>query len=95
MKNVPPSVSLCRSCRNYSPMGRRGGECQRLDIPVQSGWKACSLAIPALSKWKDWDLVMDINPISVDPSWVLPPQSNAQTEPSASVLAEPYVKRLA
>ena len=47
-------------------MGRRGGECQRLGIPVQGRWKACSLAIPALSKWEDWDLVMEVNPIAID-----------------------------
>ncbi|MGK7920525.1 MAG: hypothetical protein AB4080_11030 [Trichodesmium sp.] len=34
----------CRHCRYYSPEGRRGGVCQKLVTPVESYWKACSLA---------------------------------------------------
>lgn len=38
------STSACRFCRFYRPEGRRGGLCETLGVPVQSSWKACSLA---------------------------------------------------
>ena len=38
------STSSCRYCRFYQPQGRRGGCCQMLGVPVQSSWKACTLA---------------------------------------------------
>ncbi|MGF1515237.1 MAG: hypothetical protein ACFB5Z_16275 [Elainellaceae cyanobacterium] len=34
------------------------------------------MAIPALSKWEDWDLVMDISPIAVS-EWALSPSPEA------------------
>ena len=37
-------VVKCGACKFYTPMGRRGGECSQLCVPVQSGWKACTLA---------------------------------------------------
>ena len=39
-------LSSGRSCRYYTPEGRRGGLCQQLGAPVGSHWKACSLAFP-------------------------------------------------
>ena len=36
-------VSNCSYCRFYTPVGRRGGFCSQLDVPVQSRWEACSL----------------------------------------------------
>lgn len=38
------STSVCRYCRFYEPEGRRGGSCQKLGVPVESKWKACTLA---------------------------------------------------
>lgn len=38
------STSNCRYCRFYQPQGRRGGCCQMLGVPVESSWKACTLA---------------------------------------------------
>ena len=38
------SVIACRLCQHYSPEGRRGGTCDKLDVPVASTWEACSLA---------------------------------------------------
>ncbi|HEY9644612.1 MAG TPA: hypothetical protein V6C57_29215 [Coleofasciculaceae cyanobacterium] len=35
----------CRFCKYYQPQGRRGGQCQLLEVPVQSHWKACKLSI--------------------------------------------------
>lgn len=37
-------IVRCGACRFYTPVGRRGGECSQLSVPVQSDWKACCLA---------------------------------------------------
>lgn len=47
--NLHPIASACRSCRYYTPEGRRGGNCQQLGVQVRGGWQACSLAIPAFA----------------------------------------------
>ena len=44
MEETNFSTSACRFCRFYNPEGRRGGSCQRLGVPVQGSWKACTLA---------------------------------------------------
>ena len=36
-------IARCGACRFYTPIGRRGGECSQLSVPVQSGWKSCCL----------------------------------------------------
>ncbi len=41
------TVSSCRDCHHYEHEGRRGGQCQRLNVRVQSEWSACPLAIGA------------------------------------------------
>ncbi|MGF1487196.1 MAG: hypothetical protein ACFBSE_08790 [Prochloraceae cyanobacterium] len=46
MKTINFLTSSCRYCRYYKPEGRRGGICNRLEVPVESSWKACSLALP-------------------------------------------------
>ena len=46
MKTINFLTSSCRYCRYYQPEGRRGGVCDRLEVPVESSWKACSLALP-------------------------------------------------
>lgn len=38
------SITACKLCQHYSPEGRRGGFCGRLDVPVSATWDACSLA---------------------------------------------------
>ena len=40
----------CRFCQNYQVEGRRGGTCKILNVPVQSNWLACPLAIPYFSQ---------------------------------------------
>ena len=40
-KNV---IARCGSCRFYTPVGRRGGDCSQFSVPVQSAWKSCCLA---------------------------------------------------
>ena len=44
MKKNNFSTSACRYCGFYQPEGRRGGSCQRLGVPVQGSWKACTFA---------------------------------------------------
>ncbi len=44
MDSSDNSVTTCRLCHHYSPEGRRGGFCKKLDVPVLSQWDACSLA---------------------------------------------------
>lgn len=46
MKETHFLTSACRYCRHYQPEGRRGGFCQTLGVPVESGWKACTLSSP-------------------------------------------------
>ena len=49
-----PLTSACRHCRHYTPEGRRGGVCDLLSVPVQSQWKACSLAVsPFGASWEN------------------------------------------
>ncbi|QZZ22278.1 hypothetical protein J5X98_07785 [Leptothermofonsia sichuanensis E412] len=53
------SAPACRHCRYYLPEGRRGGYCQQLNVAVQSGWKACSLAIPPFAPaWENLEQIM-------------------------------------
>jgi hypothetical protein len=40
------SISCCQRCRHFTHEGRRGGHCGQLNVPVQGGWSACSLANP-------------------------------------------------
>ncbi len=49
MKNTPSSVSRCRHCQFYSPEGRRGGQCHRLNVAVKGQWEACNIAVPAFA----------------------------------------------
>lgn len=42
---TPESISSsCRHCRHYVHEGRRGGQCEQLNVSVQSGWDACVLS---------------------------------------------------
>ncbi len=43
MSSKKGEIARCGACRFYAPVGRRGGECSQLSVPVQSGWKACCL----------------------------------------------------
>ena len=46
MNGIEPNISTsaCRYCRFYQSQGRRGGSCEKLGVPVESNWKACTLA---------------------------------------------------
>ncbi len=37
------AASSCGLCANYSPQGRRGGNCRQLNALVESKWESCSL----------------------------------------------------
>jgi hypothetical protein len=37
-------ISQCGGCRFYTPIGRRGGDCGQLGVPVKANWKACCFA---------------------------------------------------
>jgi hypothetical protein len=59
MKTPSQSAPACRHCRYYIPEGRRGGHCQQLNVAVQGGWKACSLAIPPFApSWENLEQIM-------------------------------------
>ncbi|NJK47201.1 hypothetical protein HC931_02430 [Candidatus Gracilibacteria bacterium] len=61
MKTANFLTSSCRYCRYYNPEGRRGGMCQQLGVPVQSGWKACVLAArPFNSAWEKLEEVVHL-----------------------------------
>jgi hypothetical protein len=53
-----PLTSACRHCRHYTPEGRRGGVCDLLSVPVQSQWKACSLAVSPFGP--SWENIAEI-----------------------------------
>ncbi|ERN40781.1 hypothetical protein KR51_00027700 [Rubidibacter lacunae KORDI 51-2] len=59
MKAARCSPSICRYCRSYTPVGRRGGNCQKLGVPVRATWQACSLAdSPFASPWQRWEATL-------------------------------------
>jgi hypothetical protein len=59
MKKANFVTSSCRHCRYYQSEGRRGGMCQQLGVPVQSHWKACSLAArPFSPTWEHLEEVV-------------------------------------
>lgn len=54
MKMSSPPISFCRNCQYYSPEGRRGGYCQKLNVSVKSRWNACNFAMPPfVSTWRE------------------------------------------
>jgi len=59
MKTSNSSTFACRYCRYYVPEGRRGGNCQQLNVAVQGAWKACSLAIPPFTPaWENLEEII-------------------------------------
>ena len=50
-------VSACRRCQFYTLEGRRGGQCQLLNVSVQGSWSACTLAAapfaPTSTDWRE------------------------------------------
>lgn len=59
MRSANLETSACRHCRYYTPVGRRGGSCQQLNVPVKGMWKSCSLAIPPfVPSWEHLEEMM-------------------------------------
>lgn len=52
MNSSNSSTFSCRFCQHYEVEGRRGGNCQMMNVPVQGNWKACSFAIRYFAKEK-------------------------------------------
>jgi len=58
MRQSSTSISACRHCQYYSPQGRRGGHCKKLNVSVKSHWAACNLAIPPFAAtWKELESI--------------------------------------
>lgn len=52
-------ASNCRFCRFYNHEGRRGGFCQKLNVAVESNWKACTLSsLPFDTAWDNLEEIM-------------------------------------
>jgi hypothetical protein len=58
MNFLTNSDLTCRFCRHYDPVGRRGGNCQKLQASVEATWSACTLAVPAFNR--DWESPTEI-----------------------------------
>ena len=59
MKRANFLASNCRFCRFYNPEGRRGGLCQRLNVPVESDWEACTLSsLPFETAWDNLEEII-------------------------------------
>ncbi len=72
MKSIQTFTSACRNCRHFSPVGRRGGNCQQLGAPVRGSWKACSLAVSPFAP--SWETLED--------AWILPDATRVLAESS-------------
>lgn len=69
MNETNLSTSTCRHCRFYNPEGRRGGSCQMLGVPVQSSWKACSLAAsPFKLPLQQLEDILKLDSVVLEPS---------------------------
>ena len=44
MSSKKGEIARCGACRFYTHIGRRGGNCSQLGVPVQSAWQTCCLA---------------------------------------------------
>lgn len=58
MKHSSSAISACRHCQFYSPQGRRGGHCKKLNVSVKGQWEACSLATPPfVAAWRELESI--------------------------------------
>lgn len=85
-----PVTSACKSCRFYTPEGRRGGNCQQLGVPVRGGWTACSLALPPFApSWESLEEIFNLQSEVLKISEVMP-QETTQHSPVEEI--EPKYK---
>jgi hypothetical protein len=97
MKTTNCLTSACRYCRFYNPEGRRGGACQQLGVPVEAGWKACSLALPPFtSAWESLEEIMLLETsYNLDSSSHNHPKSDPVTVPNYSPAKTVYFNQKA
>lgn len=84
-------TSACRHCRYYTPEGRRGGVCQQLNVPVQSAWASCSLAIPPFAPvWEEIEemVISQQQEVNLRGAIALPVSELQPQEPARSILAK-------
>ncbi|MFB2938941.1 hypothetical protein ACE1B6_27120 [Aerosakkonemataceae cyanobacterium BLCC-F154] len=75
-----PVTSACKSCRYYTPEGRRGGNCQQLGVPVRGGWKACSLALPPFApSWESLEEIFNLQSEVLKITEVMPKETAQHT----------------
>ncbi len=61
MKKIEHLTTSCRSCRFYRTEGRRGGNCELLNVLVKGEWKACQLAQhPFENQWDSLDPILHL-----------------------------------
>ncbi|WP_416675281.1 hypothetical protein [Egbenema bharatensis] len=61
------AISSCRHCLFYESMGRRGGQCRQLGVPVQSYWKTCSLAVPPfIPAWERLEPLVALSQVAIE-----------------------------
>lgn len=85
MKETNFLNSACRYCRHYKPEGRRGGSCQMLNVPVESGWKACVLgASPFDTTFKKLEDILHLQNTLLETSLSL----TYSAQPGSSIASE-------
>jgi hypothetical protein len=61
------AISSCRHCLFYESLGRRGGQCHQLGVPVQSHWKTCSLAAPPfIPAWERLEPLVALSQMAIE-----------------------------
>jgi len=92
MDTLDSSSPHCRHCRYYTPEGRRGGHCQRLNVMVQSHWKACSVAAPPfMPAWENLEGIIIWQQQAISAHHHQHPLSPAAKTESFSKDAAPFV----
>jgi hypothetical protein len=62
------SVEACRFCRYFDPIGRRGGDCEKLQAHVEADWVSCALAMPAFQSYLESESPRHVRSPLLNPS---------------------------
>lgn len=92
MKSANAPSLACRHCKFYLPEGRRGGNCKKLSAPVQSNWKACTLALPPFApSWENIDNMMlwPQHAIQLEATLQKPSSDPQVEQPNRTISAQP------
>ncbi|CAN1210921.1 hypothetical protein TUMEXPCC7403_12025 [Tumidithrix helvetica PCC 7403] len=79
MNSLVKPVTSCRFCRYYDYEGRRGGNCNKLQVHVSAGWSACSYAVAPFAP--SWEYIGDLSTLFHDRVAVSERQSEKFLEP--------------